>query len=468
MKKFNNKMTIELKDKNGNVVDSRTYGNIITNGYLNLVKSLFNPAFVQTSSSARDVMVNYTPRLAFGGVQMFDNYINETKDTLAVDSVLTRGTAHAGGEYAGADPTRGTLLTNECEFTDEFIKFKWEWGTNKGNGTHKSIALMPINGGNAGMTNGMFNLNDSTIVDTTLPNDTNAFMILSQNTVNGDSAPFISNSGTLIGVSPDLKYYYTLRGYNQSANPLNAAFVDVWEFVDFSNIRMNNYLYAFQPSIGFQRYRSIQIPTFEKESGSAYNWLSYSFNAFDNELYLFNVSKGTLRMFNIETLETKEVVLKLPTDLSLNASSAKIGKIGKWLYVNNYDRTYNGRYIYRFLASDGSFIDKINIPYPAAGTTYRDQTMWQYSPNELFVNIDTYCWLFDGEKMNGVFYNANTVQAIQKTDLFPLCFALTGNGKFAIANHCLMTVHNFDAPIVKEEGMTMTLTYLIQHADSTT
>lgn len=464
MKKFNNKMTIELKDKNGKIVDTRTYSNIITNGYLNLLKSMFNPAFVQMAASSREVMTSYMPRNAFGGVQMFDNYINETKDTLNVDNVLTRGTCHAGGEYAGNDKTRGTLLTNECEFTDQYIKFKWEWGSTKGNGTHKSIALMPVNGGNAGITNGLFNLDDSTIVDTTIT-DAKAFQIISNETVNGDSAPFISNTGIILGISPDLKYYYTLRGYSASANPLNAAFVDVWEFVDFSNIRMNDYLYAFQPSIGLQRKRSIPIPEFAKASGSAYNWLTYGFNAFDKELYLLNITKGTLRIFNIETLEQTEITLSLPTGSSFGTSNSRVGKIGKWFYVNNYDRTYNGRCIYRFLASDGAYIDNINIPYPAAGTTYRDHMMWQFSPNEIFVYVDTYGYMFDGEKMNGVYYFATPVQ---KTDLYPLCFALTSNGQFAIANHCLMTIHNFDAPIVKEEGMTMTLTYLIQHAETTT
>ena len=462
MKKFNNKMIIELKDENGNVIDTRTYGNIITNGYLNLVKILFNPYVLQVGTNMKTTMEKYPPRNAFGGVQMFDNYVNETIDTLTVNDVLTRGTCHAGGEYAGNDPTRGTLLTNECEFTDEFIKFKWEWGTKKGNGTHKSIALMPIDGGNTGIMNNLFDVENATLKDADFETF-KPFFNMANNRLYSDSAPNIKNGGTFMGASPDLKYFYVMRDFNGDANPIKCS-IDEYELMDFSNIRMNDFLYSCHNGIGIQRVRTITVPDIPKDAGSGYNPTNWSFNPFRKEVYFFNTHVGILRTYSLETNEIIHQTTMNISGLSIGVKF-KTARIGDWFYTIAGNNAYDKRGFYRFLYQDGSFINEYKIPVPSNTPTYADAKLCQFSNNEIFINCQNYSYIFDGEKLNGI-YNTDAYQFIQTTDYYPLLFR--HDFDFAIDNRCLMTIHNFDAPIVKEDGMTMTLTYLIQHADSTT
>lgn len=461
MQKFNNKMVIELKDKDGKVIDKRTYGNIVTNGYINLVKSFFNPSVLQMGPNIRTCFATYPPRVAFGGVQMFDNYISETADTLNVSDVLTRGTCHAGGEYSGNDTTRGTLLTSECEYTNDYIKLKWEWGTKRGNGTHKSVALMPVNGGNTGITNDILNTTDSTLRDSDI-STYNPFFSLPSSRVYSDSAPNISKGGTFMGASPDLRHIYVMREFDGNANPIK-CFIDEYELIDFSNIRMNDYLFACQQGVGVQRVRTITVPDIPKDDGSGYNPTNWSFNPFRKEVYFFNTSIGILRTYS---LETNEIIHTITLDKTTQNIGVKcnVARIGDWLYVESGNNTYDKRGIYRFSYTNGSFIDEYRIPYHSAMPAYFELIMYQFSNTEIFLNCGGFAYIFDGEKFNGL-YKTDGYTILHKTDYYPLLYR--NDFDFAIDNRCLMTVHNFDAPIVKEEGMTMTLTYLIQHAEAT-
>ena len=72
----------------GELIEKREYKNIITNGYLNLVKSLINPYSIQLATDPKDVMKNYPFRKGFGGMLMWDQYCPEQQDTIYISLLI--------------------------------------------------------------------------------------------------------------------------------------------------------------------------------------------------------------------------------------------------------------------------------------------------------------------------------------------------------------------------------------------
>ena len=85
----------------------------------------------------------------FGGVLLFDTELRED-----VNNILPFGSAknvgYAGGEYAGTNRFRGSYNTNESGEVEDGYRHVWDFGTDKANGSIKSVCLTSVLGGNAG------------------------------------------------------------------------------------------------------------------------------------------------------------------------------------------------------------------------------------------------------------------------------------------------------------------------------
>lgn len=87
-----------------------------------------------------------------GGLLLFDSVLPEDENQV-LPSASAKAVGHAGGEYAGANPFRGTYNTTESGPLSEGYRHVWDFGTDKANGTIHSLSLTSLMGGNAGWAN---------------------------------------------------------------------------------------------------------------------------------------------------------------------------------------------------------------------------------------------------------------------------------------------------------------------------
>lgn len=105
------------------------------------------------------------PTVAFGGLFLWDSNIAEDQTiTMPPDGVMEIG--HAGKEYSGGNLFRGSYNTNESGIIDEDdrkgYRHVWDFGSDKANGTIKSLSLTSLLGGNKGYCNSKEAFNEET------------------------------------------------------------------------------------------------------------------------------------------------------------------------------------------------------------------------------------------------------------------------------------------------------------------
>ncbi len=144
------KATITLCDAvTGEVVRCIEEHNLVTNAMLNI----FNPTQYLILNN-----FDYSKLFSAGfplwndlmaGIVLLGNNMEEDADNfmLGKDTVPI---GHAGTEYSGSSPMRGTLNTNETYATENGYHFTWDFGTDKANGTIRCIGLTSKEFGNAG------------------------------------------------------------------------------------------------------------------------------------------------------------------------------------------------------------------------------------------------------------------------------------------------------------------------------
>lgn len=84
-----------------------------------------------------------------GGILLFDSVMPEDEN-LVLPPTSAKNVGFAGGEYAGANPFRGTYNSNESGTVTDGYRHVWDFGTDKANGTIHSLSLTSILGGNTG------------------------------------------------------------------------------------------------------------------------------------------------------------------------------------------------------------------------------------------------------------------------------------------------------------------------------
>jgi hypothetical protein len=145
--------TIELFDSiTGKKKDERKDDNMVTNAIKNMF--CYNNQMLVSGVSLDDVMARVTPLYPqyLRGILLWDNIINEDKDNILPPPGINC-VGHAGSTYPGANQFRGTLNENETMLTENGVKMVWDFGTDKANGTIRSVSLTSIAGGDKGWMN---------------------------------------------------------------------------------------------------------------------------------------------------------------------------------------------------------------------------------------------------------------------------------------------------------------------------
>lgn len=140
--------TLAMADS-GRVVRQFTEHNLVTDAMRRLLSPPAYALFKQFSWS--DFMRSSLPlyKNLCGGIMLLGNTLDERTDNV----MLTENTipvATAGDPYSGTLQTRGTLNSNESYAMGNGYHFTWDFGTDKANGTIKSVALTSRLFGNSG------------------------------------------------------------------------------------------------------------------------------------------------------------------------------------------------------------------------------------------------------------------------------------------------------------------------------
>ena len=134
--------------------------NMVTNACYNLLNGRTKTYFGDPAPATK-----YTPLLqyCFSGLLLFDKNITEDGNCI-IPPAGTLQIGSASGTYAGSDPYRGSLNTAESKELENGYRFVWDFGTDKANGTIRSVALTSFAGGCGGVRQTDFNAGSLGIV----------------------------------------------------------------------------------------------------------------------------------------------------------------------------------------------------------------------------------------------------------------------------------------------------------------
>jgi hypothetical protein len=147
---FKGKSTIELFDGiTGKKKEERKDDNMVTNAIQNLFS--YSNEMLVFGVPLNDVLARVTPLYPqyLRGILLWDNIISEdVNNVLPPPGIGCVG--HAGSTYSGANIFRGTLNENETVVSANGVKMVWDFGTDKANGTIRSVSLTSASGGDKG------------------------------------------------------------------------------------------------------------------------------------------------------------------------------------------------------------------------------------------------------------------------------------------------------------------------------
>lgn len=134
--------------------------NMVTNACYNLLNGRTRTYFGDPAPATQ-----YTPLLqyCFSGLLLFDKNITEDSNCI-IPPAGTLQVGSASGTYAGSDLYRGSLNTAESKDLENGYRFVWDFGTDKANGTIKSVALTSFAGGCGGVRQTDFNAGSRSVV----------------------------------------------------------------------------------------------------------------------------------------------------------------------------------------------------------------------------------------------------------------------------------------------------------------
>lgn len=116
--------------------------NMVTNAIANLANP---PKMIRYLSGASEIYMPgcITPVLdnCFSSLMLFQENLVEDANNFIPDISKVNSIGKAVNAYVGSDPSRGTLNTAETKDLENGKRYVWDFGTDKGNGTIRSVAL---------------------------------------------------------------------------------------------------------------------------------------------------------------------------------------------------------------------------------------------------------------------------------------------------------------------------------------
>lgn len=151
------KSTIRLFDADTGKERERVQdSNIITNA----ISKILNPPLDYAYKSGWIKIANTISPIqtvGMGGILIWGDTITEDANIVVPPAGITP-IGHAGDEYTGANPARGSYNSAESGAIEGGYRHVWDFATDRANGTIKCLSLTSKNGGNSGLTVGSDNI----------------------------------------------------------------------------------------------------------------------------------------------------------------------------------------------------------------------------------------------------------------------------------------------------------------------
>lgn len=491
--------TIELTNADGSK-EVYKHDNMITNAVNDLcVSQRGDLATILKIVNSGD---SYAKEL-FGGLLLFDETLNTDANDYFLPTVKCTGYASQDA-YAGLDTCRGSFNASEGGVqADGSYKFVWDFATSQANGTIKSLALVPNEMGQIGLTSSR------------VANDAKSFS-MKRVVVDPFSARMIPNNSVydgfpasglyIVAIIDDIAYVASIdnigfRGGSASSDLVitnNGGILKLLRFkMGMSNISLSD-------RVGVANYIdtiNIQLPTEFMSTivYSAYSPLiAMNYIEESKKIIVFPCCKvnnvavgGTLKYCEIDVLNNYAITTYTFTNNTAGTISGEIGSTGAQL--NSYNFYPMKDYI--FVASN---ISRTTRFYSVSRSNNTDvKEIKRRSGESMESGADRYFNpLFWGGAIliasirstgSGVFCCAIDMSTGEMRDMniSSDIYAMSVYNNFDVGNHAvfgttyeymqfyhvfnpfiLCTKNNLDIPVTKTASQTMKITYTLSVADT--
>lgn len=460
---------LEHEEENTNIVTNAVEDVINDNDPLGLGKL----ATVYSTYYSKGLLrrINLTPlaEIAFGGVLLWDNTIEENPTTtMPPDCVNEVG--HAGNTYSGKNAFRGSYNVNESGAIENGYRHVWDFGSDKANGEIKALSLTSQYGGMCGYRN------DS----------------------GGDGETYVPYSYYQFGAEQ------TFKSFDNNVDYIDYSAVDGCDNGPFLYISQNTdgSFYGLKRSVA--DYTRIQKITFAKPGIMTLNGLNgmtevedlitgiyqyaitYVYEDKIHEVYLSSTTQLVHKTYSLNGNVMDTVTVTLPTAaIGISSAGNYRYNAAAFFYGDKYyywSTTASGAITYKQCTANGDDLGEAFTIPPRSGVSANSVGMFFVDNQGVGIlrvtsvggNLNAYTdfCLYPDDNIcvcnSSSLYGAyNSVCALpvileQKTP-FRYVSVGTSQARFLLAVDCryLATINNLSTPVTKTSEQTMKITYEI-------
>ena len=491
---FKGKSTIELRNAETGELEFKTEDeNMVTNAAHNIINHEFDGFFGNNLRYDKPYLA-LTPlyKQCFGGLLLFDKNITENIENIIISNNINQ-VGHAANPYIGANPERGSLNAVESkEINDrKGYRFVWDFGTDKANGTIRSVALTSFGGGitgQYGQSQYSENSGDARepFYGVFIESNGAKYGLVNQNSQIGG----ISTTSQL--TSYDLGRVYPI-GFFKNINILLGASYDLAPYYLTNSIIFKEIEFSRKDFGLFDTDNSIKIETEKTVTSTKKFCAPFELHTDGEKIYSLAVTGDNTFDFIVINSETLEI--EFEESYTVQDASFIQYTTGVSTGANNHSAVYFDGYFYIKSASQYS--------EPAAGYRLYDK-YYRINKNDLsdysIIEFDFSSDFSSGFQMFIYMYSFNGLLCVRSSTARSSYRILMRNGKvlknkyiayrqvenryckkpmlfyasyipitnrpvstlyYAVYGPFLSTINNLSTPVVKNETQTMKVTYEI-------
>lgn len=432
------KSTIRLFDADTGRERERVQNdNIITNA----ISKILNPPLEYSYKTGWLKIANTISPIqtvGMGGILIWGDNITEDANIVVPPAGITP-IGHAGSEYTGTNPARGSYNAAESGAIEGGYRHVWDFATDRANGTIKCLSLTSKQGGNSGLMVGSDSISDFAALEnvTEISQGVNSRKILGEISHDRWAVLNLSNG--------NLEYY---SNFDSSKIGISTTYGSTTRQVGVI-------------SPGFTDFASMNSGI-DSVTDDAILWLALKKNG-------RNVWLASVNLLTGEKLS--EATIQLAAANGYNSDFYVSGVTPDYLYViAQSTNPPNSQYSYRMLRYDhgGVYIGEATPDYLSSNYTSGFQLnggFWlYYGDNYNYVRVEPICSVFPKIRT----YNSGTYTPMYSyRDSAPLYVAYTSGGSLYLRSNLqlfypyLASINNLAKPVTKTPAQTMKITYEI-------
>lgn len=428
---------------------------MVTNACYNLLNGLNPYKALKSFTDTRDL---YHPLLdnCFSGLLLFEQNITEDVNNILLPA-NSKAIGHAASFYYGSDLTQGTLNTTETVDLNNGKRYVWDFPTDRGNGTIRSVGLTSQVGGNMGLS--ISNVDE-----------TGKVLIADANVSTKNMQPFRGNCNYLtvmggariIGMSKENEFIFALSGLGG-----NTVTFTKYSLSNLVGLRTNRTILKKEKTVT-SKLKLCNSFNFQMVGGKLYSILSYNTNKFDVVIFnadtfeIISEDTYTIQDASFVDLGSQESYFNaLVYDehfLIFNATRSSVYKINMndisdYSLIEGSLTSMNALYGWRqnIIGDRVLFFEAIRTNYKGYSTSYC------YDGKELYFTPGTQ--FTQASVTPGKFYFLNS--SYVKSPYLVAGRLETADIYFFIWTPFLSTINKLSTPVVKNETQTMKVTYEI-------